>query len=64
MEPESTRAENSEKKSEMEGEVSETQREFRSERVDGLRWTASRIAQEEQCSPQSVRRPEGCLGFF
>ena len=47
MDPESTRAENSEKKLEMKGEVREMRRELGSERADALRRTTSGVAQEE-----------------
>ena len=61
---ESTRVENSEKKSEMEGEVRETWREFSSERVDALRRTASRIAQEEPTQSSVYAEAWGLLRFF
>ena len=64
VEPESTRAENLEKKLEMEGEVRGTQREFGSERVDTLRQTASGIAQEEPTQSSVCAEAWGLLRFF
>ena len=64
MEPESTRAENSEKKLEIREVVRETRREMGSERADVLRRITSVSAQEGATQSSVCVEAENCLGFF